>query len=303
MKKNLLISILFLGLLLTAYSQDKIITVNNDTIECKINKISHSTIFFDITSKGIKSTGKLPLNRVLNYTVSQKATPEKPIYVNTYNFERLRFGMNEGLGYLLASSKKAEKYMISQGLAADKAQSYYRDLKSGMNAYADLTCLITPIFGAGIKYKFFDTSSSIEGFFDPQDGVHLIYTTYKEQIYVNYFGAMVYYQQFIGSQEPLRLNSTCSIGLATYRNEAEYLNGYFLLTGKNLGADASLGLEYFISRWFSVGTDLTAFYSSIRKVKITDGSNTTKVDLEKEDYENLSRLELSIGIRFYLWNK
>src|SRR4030042_2045925 len=117
--------------------------------------------------------------------------------------------------------------MISQGLTTEEAKSYYKDLKSGINANADLTFLITPNYGAGIKYRFFDTSNSVEGFFDPQDGVHLIYTTYSEQIYVNYLGGMFLYQQLMGNRVSFKLNSACSFGLATYRNEAEYLNGYY----------------------------------------------------------------------------
>jgi hypothetical protein len=303
MKRNLLTAILLFGLLSSGYSQDKIITLNYDTIDCKINKILHNTIFFDITTMGVKSSGKLPITSVLNYTISVKAVQEELNGVITDRFERLRFGMNGGPGYILASSKDAEDYMVSFGITSGQAQSYYKDLKLGLYTDADLTYLITQNYGAGIKYKFFDTSSCLEGFFDPQDGVHLIYTTYKEQIYVNFFGALFVYQQSLGSQNLFRLNSAFSFGLTTYRNEAEYLNGFYLLTGKNFGTGTSFGLEYFITSYFSAGVDLSAFYSSIRKIKITDGTNTSKVDLEKENYENLTRLDLSFGIRFYLWKK
>jgi len=34
-------------------------------------------------------------------------------------------------------------------------------------------------------------------------------------------------------------------------------------------------------------------------MKITDGSTTTTVDLDKDNYENLIRLDLSIGVRLY----
>ena len=311
MKKKLLIPIFFLVMFSAGYSQDKIITVNNDTIDCRINKISRSTIFFDIITNGIKTTGQLPLSSVLNYSVSAKAakeatpgaTPVKIKSANSYSFDRLRFGIGGGPGYLLAGSEDAEKAMVIMGLESGKAKSYYKGLKLGLQANADLTYLITPIFGAGIKYKFFNTSNSVEGFFDLQDGVHLIYTTYEEQIYTNFAGAMFFSQQFIGRNEQFKLSSSLSAGLATYRNEAGYLNGYYLLKGKNLGTDFSVGLEYFITDQISVGADLSAFYSSIRKIKITDGSTTNTMDLEKENYENLSRIDFSIGIRLYLWNR
>ncbi len=303
MKKNLLLAILLFGLLAIGYSQDKIITLNKDTIDCKINKLSHNTIFFDVTTMGVKSSGKIPLNRILNYTISGTAGPEEQNEIKKEPFERFRLGMNGGLGYLLSSSKNAEESMVSLGFTPDKVHSYYKRMKSGIYANADLMCQISPKYGVGIKYKFFDTSGNIEGFVDPQDGVNLIYTTYKEQIYVNFTGTTFFYQQFIGSQKSFKLTTAYSLGLTTYRNEAEYLSGYYLLTGKNLGIDLSLGLEYFITPKLSVGADLSDFVSSIRKMKVSDGTSTTTLDLDKDNYENLSRLDFSLGIRLYMGNK
>jgi hypothetical protein len=299
MKRNLLITILLIGLHTIGYSQDKIITVKNDTLDCKISRISHNVIFFNLTTKGVKLNSELPLKSILSYSISGKPVQEKEKGVFEDSFERLRFGLNGGPGYLMARSDDAEDLMVSQGFTPSQAKSYYKDMKWGIVTNADLICMITPNYGAGIKYKFFNTSSNLEGFLDTEYEMYLIYATIKEQIYVNYIGSSYFYQQTVGSQKSFTLNSTLSIGLTTYRNEAKYINSYSLITGNNFGCDISLGLEYFITRHFSIGADLSTFYSSIRKLKISDGSITTTVDLEKDNYENLSRLDFSFGIRFY----
>lgn len=303
MKKLLLLLVLSAVYITAALSQDKIVTLNHDTIDCKITRVSNTTIYFEVTNKGIRSSAKLPVNSILSYTRNEMSPvkAESTLYNNP--FPRLRLGLGGGLGYLTASSKEAEEYLVNSGLAPDLAKSYYRDLRTGLYAYGDLIYLFTPSYGAGLKYKFFDTSGSVEGFFDPQDGVNLIYTTYSEQIYINYAGASLYFQQFIDKKKSFRVNSQISIGLATYRNEAEYLNGYLLLTGKNIGMDTSLGLEYFLSGNISAGADLGLFYSTIRKMKMTDGTSTMDLVLEKGNYENLSRVELSVGFRFYFLEK
>jgi hypothetical protein len=299
MKKILAAAIILLVSVPTVYSQDKIITINYDTIDCKIIKVSHNTIFFDLNDRGVKSSGKLPLGNVLNYTVSGKKDPEVQKSTETVSGKKVRFGLSGGAGFLIGSTQNAEDQMISQGFTPDQAKSYYNDMKLGISANADFYLLIPPDYGAGIKYKFFYNSSRTEGFVDPQDGVHLYYTTYSEKIYVNFAGVSFFYQQFIGSKKSFLLNSALSLGLTAYRNEAEYLQGYYLLTGKNAGADLNIGLEYFLTGRVSLGADLSAFYSSIRKVKITDGINTSTIELEKENYENLSRIDLSAGIRIY----
>ena len=166
--KILLFMVLFYSLSVTVYSQDKIITKINDTIDCKITKITRNTIYFDMFTRGVKTAGSLPLSNVVNYTISATGNTEKPESFIRNSFERLRLGISGGAGYLLASSEKAEEYLASQGLESSKAKSYYRNMKTGWNANADLTFMITPDFGAGFKYKFFYTSGSVEGFFDPQ---------------------------------------------------------------------------------------------------------------------------------------
>jgi hypothetical protein len=303
MKRNLTIAILFSCIFISGYSQDVIITTNKDTIDCKINKITRNSIFFELTTKGLKSTGEIPLENVLTYTFPGKAISSVQNRVVNELSSRLRFGVSGGLGYILSSSKNAEEDMVSQGFTLDNAQSYYKDLKSGLYANANITWLINPYYGAGIKYNFFDTSGSTEGFMDPGDGVNLYYTTYKEHIYVNYAGVEVLFQQSVGNLKSFKLNSSYSTGLAMYRNETEYLNGYYLVTGRNIGMDFGLGLEYSVTRFLSVGTDLTLFYSSIHKMKITDGTDTSTIDLEKGNYENLTRVNISFGLRLYLWNK
>ena len=291
--------IFFLGFVPAVLSQDKIITINNDTIDCKINKVSHNTIYFDLNTLGLKSSGEMPRNLVSGYIVAEKTSPEVQKMESAVSDKRFRFGLSGGAGYLLGSTQNAEDQMVSQGFTFDQAESYYNDMKLGISANADIYLLIPPDYGVGIKYKFFYNSASTEGFIDPQDGVHLYYTTYRENIYVNFAGISFFYQQFMGSQKSLVLNSSISLGLTTYRNEAEYLHGYYLLTGKNVGGELGIGLEYFLTSSISIGSDLSVFYSSIRKLKITDGTNTSTIELEKENYENLSRIDLSAGIRIY----
>ena len=188
MKKIVPAVIFFLGFIPAVFSQDKIITINNDTIDCKINKVSHSTIYFDLNTLGVKSSGEIPQNMVSGYIVANKTSPEVQEKTNTGSGNRFRFGLSGGAGYLLGSTQNAEDQMVSQGFTFDQAESYYNDMKLGISANADLYLLIPVNYGVGIKYKFFFNSSSTEGFIDPQDGVHLYYTTYREKIYVNFAG-------------------------------------------------------------------------------------------------------------------
>jgi hypothetical protein len=302
MKKYYFIIISYFCFISAGYSQDKIITNINDTIDCKITKISNKTIFFEVTTKGVKSIGSLTLGSILSYSFGEKSPYEFHSDVQKDSFDRLRIGISGGLGYLLSSSDEAEDAMTSMGFEAEKVKSYYKDLRGGTYANADISWIFSVKYGAGVKYKFFDTSGKIDGFIDPQDGVNLYYVTFSEHIYVNYFAGAFYYEEYLGRRKSFILNSGISMGLVKYRDEVKSLNNY-LLTGESFGMDVDLGVERALNRHFSLRADISYFTSTISNMKVSDGSTVSTINLEKDNYENLSRLNFSIGLIIYLGKK
>lgn len=304
MKRYLLLAFILAGLNTGLSGQDRIITLNNDTIVCKIKKVTGSYIHFDVSTQGVTTSGRVPRSGVLSYTVS---SPEAsvPVYevVKTRSSGGLRLGLNGGMGYLTSSSKQAEEAMVSLGLTEEKARSYYSDLKTGWYGSADAIWMINQKYGAGLRYKFFNTTATTEGYFYPGDGVNLYYSIFGENIYVNYAGASIFYREPIGEKENWSLYASFSLGMAFYRNESEIFYGNYLITGNTLGLDGSLGLEYRITPVISAGAEFSIFAGQIRKFNLTDGEMNETVELEKDNYENLARAEVSVGIRFYLWRR
>jgi hypothetical protein len=304
MKRYLLLAFILAGFITGLSGQDRIITLNHDTIACKIQRVTRSDIHFDVSTQGVTTTGRMPLAGILSYTVSspEGSVPEDKS-VSTRSAGGLRLGLNGGMGYIISSSKEAEEAMVNLGMTEEKARSYYSDLKTGWYGSADATWMINQKYGAGLRYKFFNTTAATEGYFDPGDGFNLYYATFRENIFVNYAGVSMFYQEPIGKKEVWSLYSAFSMGMAFYRNEFEVFYGNFLITGNALGLDGSLGLEYRITPGISAGAELSIFTGTIRKIKITDGEMNETVDLEKDNYESLSRAEVSLGIRFYLWSR
>jgi hypothetical protein len=217
-------------------------------------------------------------------------------------YSKLRLSIKGGAGFLVASSKNAEESMASTGMAKDDAKAYYRNLKSGIGCNADITYLLDAKYGLGLKYKYFHTSAAIEGFIDPQDGITMLYGGFNERIHVNYVGITALIQEF-ARKDKLRFNTSYSLGLVTYRNEAEYVGSFYLFQGKNLGFDLGLEAEYMVNKNISIVADASVFYSSLKKMKISDGTSSTSIDLDKDSRENLSRIDISLGIIFYLPKK
>ncbi|MGB8492417.1 MAG: hypothetical protein WCE64_15290 [Bacteroidales bacterium] len=303
MKLYLIISILTASIFSDLFPQDRIITLNNDTIKCLITKTLGRDIQFDINTGVVSTTRKIQKKNVLSYIISGSNVQLEKNFKLQVPYLPIYLTLSSGPGYLVASSENAETAMIDQGFSAAAAKAYYADMRLGIYISADAVWVNQKEFGAGVKYKFFTTSAKTEGYLDPQDGVYLIYGFYKEQIYVNFIAATFRYQKSINSRNSLMMNTNCSAGLSLYRNEAEYAKTFYLLTGKNFGFDTNIGLEYLITTRMSACCDLSVFYSNIRRMDISDGVNSTTVKLSKDNSENLTRIDFSLGVRIYLWKR
>lgn len=99
--------------------QDRIITLRNDTIVCKITKITRNEIQFDIVSQGVAQAGRLPLSEICSYSVSTLPMWEPGLAyppAGTTPAGSLRIGFNGGMGYLTSSSESAEETMAGVGI-------------------------------------------------------------------------------------------------------------------------------------------------------------------------------------------
>lgn len=288
----------FLSVVFLTKAQDRIITIQNDTINCKISKISSSNIFFTIKTGNISTKGKIDRDKVLNY-YSESNGVDESIGFSVPAPSRWRLGLSGGLNYLTASSSEAETNLVQQGADKQVAESYYKDLKLGQSLGTDLHYMITKTYGIGLIYKLYSNNSLMETFFDPQDGVNLLFGKFQENIFVNYGGISFYSEQYMKSNPRWKWSSYYSAGMAFYRDEAILLNMPVLATGKAFATNLDFGLEYFILPRIAAGINLSYFLSSLKKLTLNDGNSTITQDLDKKSYENISRVDLSVGIRFY----
>lgn len=296
MKQILFTSFFILSIVFLGHAQDKIITVENDTILCKVIRNNNHFISFMMNQQGIQTQGKLDRLKLKQIIIS---TQEPYSKATIPVFNRWRVGLSGGLGYLVADIKAGKTAAMTLGLTQDQADEYYNQLTLGWQAGANIHYLLQPDFGVGINYRFFNSNADLWVTMDPHDGVNLYYGKMVESMYVNYVGASVFALQPLTANKKLLINSAISAGLTMYRDEASMLESKYLLTGKAFGLTFDLGLEYFIVKNISVGADLNLFASKIRKMTLGDGNTSTTMKLSKENYENISSLDLSAGLKIY----
>jgi hypothetical protein len=293
----------FLNSLNSVFAQDKIITVTGDTIDCNILRISNKKITYKQNAGGISATLQkerrfvkawiknedVPLSGGLD---SEKYEIEKP------PFPRWRISANGGMGYRVASTRDTRQNLIAQGFPKKEVDSYLKAIKLGETASGQVHYMFSPAFGAGVNYQFFRSSGSMTGFADPQDGVTLLYGVVEDKEFTNYAGLSFYYHEWVKSNKA-KFYGQLSLGLTMYREEAYYFYNPLLITGKAFGGNSELGFEYFVFRNTALGINFNYFQSTITKINVNNGHSTQEMELEKEEREGLSRVEINAGIKIY----
>jgi hypothetical protein len=212
---------------------------------------------------------------------------------------KFRLSMSGGAGYLMGSTKEAKRQLTSMGFRQSDVNTYYNQLKLSFPADASIHYLINESLGAGLHYSYFSTGAGIKDLVETGDGIHKANVRMEEQIYINFAGASLLFQQWYGFNKRMGVSIAYALGYVTYRNEAYVFNFPALITGRKIGMTGDIGLEYKIRPKFALGADLSYLTGTITKIRIDNGSTVTTQKLEKEQYENISRVALTAGFKFY----
>ncbi|SHJ09859.1 hypothetical protein SAMN05444280_11110 [Tangfeifania diversioriginum] len=290
--------LLGLGFFLSSSAQDRIITISNDTIDCKINRVSAQYIHFTQFTREVKTKSSISRRDVKSWQVSDAEKSENSFTSNVFQTERWRFSITGGGGYRIASTKESRRNLENQGIPSSEIDSYFKQLKTGVKTAGQIHYMFWENCGLGVDYQFHHSSGSLHGAVDSGDTYTFIYGKFTDNIYTNYVGLSLYMQHRINPK--FKFYGQVSSGLTLFREESVIIYTPLLITGKAYGGNSEFGLEYFIGKKISVALCAGFFQSTISKIKVNNGDNIQDIKLEKEQMEGLSRVDLGAGLRFYL---
>lgn len=205
------------------------------------------------------------------------------------DFPRFRLALQGGWSYRLAK--------VADNIPADLKQ-YYKNLKPGFNLGADAGFFFTEEIGVGLKYAYFRAGNELSGvtvtFEDGQAATGVM----KNQNHIHYIAPSFYYK-FATAGDKLNFLAGASIGYLRYIDNGILVRSSYNLTGGTVGLGFEFGADYMITEHFGVGANIGLIGGSLSKVKVDDGTVQREVELEEENRENLSRLDVSAGVRWY----
>jgi hypothetical protein len=291
----LVIIYLFLGITIVN-SQDLIVTENGDSLNCKITEIKKDYIHFIYKYESeVRSTllpvwkinyykqGFYPNSEIANTVV--KGEKNKMVYSG--NYQKVRLSFNGGYSHLVAK--------ISEGIPPD-FKDYYKELRSGTHLGAGVGIFISESIGFGARYSHFKTKNEIRGIYAVNNYTGQVITgNLKDDITINYIGPAIY-SRFYSRNKMSCFLANFSIGYLGYKDNAEIIEK-FLVESSTIGVELDLEADFMIDKNIALGFGFGYVGGSLTKYDQTIGGKKTTIKLDPETPENISRIDLSVGLR------
>jgi hypothetical protein len=322
MKKLLLILLIFMYVV-AAKAQDKIVTIQKDTIECRIISVGSELIIYEQMVSDNYVTGKsIPTAEVLQYFrsdqqslqyngIRRKPKRQKPEH-------RYLFTLQPGLAHSFSDFNNSFSGSVSSPSDID---SYIDKLKNGYQVSAEIHYLLATFIGIGADYSFFYAVS--EGRFlsrSYESGQFPLFVNVelKEKIFTHFAGPSVLFMQFPSRKGKLKITETLSPGIVFFRSESrgnEYkiywgANDHYeneapqyygiansLVSSTTFGVKADLTFEYQIMPHLSAGLAASFLYAELYKVSLKS-LNYKREDQELGKAFDVSHFDFGFTVRY-----
>ena len=287
MKKIILILImLIVGQIV--YSQDLILTRDNDSLNCKITKIKPDYIYFTYLYNTEVKKSILAMTDIIKFQKNFYYKSELPIeYLITNEYSKFRIGFRGGFSYLLAK--------LPEGID-NNTKDYLKSFKTGYNLGINANYFFNKMFGIGLKYSFFKTKANGTLLFDDGQG-GIVNLNISENRSDNFFGAS-FVVRVLNKFNKNAFIASASTGYLSYNNNLIIGSVPLNIKGSTLGFVLDVGYHLSLSQNLSLGFSLSAMLGALNKFTIDDGFSSETVDLAEGEFESMSRIDLSIGLSF-----
>lgn len=289
MKRALLLIILFASIWSSAIAQDLIITKQNDSIHCKISKVNDDYIYFTFKNENDFHSSLLAIKEVQSYQKDYFETPEvtEEKVIGHQVYPKFRIAIHGGYSHMLAS--------VSGDLSTE-FQSYVKDLKSGFHIGGDVSYYFNPTVGMGLKCHVFKSSNSMGDIYVEDDDGNRYYGIMSDKITTTFVGP-TFSTRFLDKKRANAFIMSVGMGYLAYVNKGVFITE-LNIKGSTLGLTLDFAYDVAISENSALGFQISLITGSLSKLEVSDGQQTETLTLEAGSYENISRIDLSVGFRF-----
>ncbi len=286
--------IIFISIFVTLYStsilaQDLIVTIQNDSINCRITKYKDSYIYFTYKNGDDYRSTLLSQDQVekreLGFFKVDLIPKEKIIGYEEY--QKFRFGLDFGISYRLAQP--------SEELPSE-FHEYAKDLKRGFYLGGEFSYFFHRKIGFGVKSDWTKSSNSMNNIYIEDEDGNREYGVMRDKISIVYVGPHLLFRHTYDRNDNVFLFGV-GMGYMSYKNDAVVIES-FITTGNTTGLTIDFMYDIALNKNSAISFRASMLSGSLFEIEIDDGANIEKIDLEQEQIIGLSRVDFTIGFRF-----
>ncbi len=180
---------------------------------------------------------------------------------------------------------------------------YANKLRSGYHVGADLDYFFKENMGIGLKYVRFGSKATIDNVTvtDIATGQVIGQGSMSDNIAINFIAPSFNYRYIFPSRKAA-LQAHYALGYLSYTNNSKVINEDLKITAQNFGISLGAHTVVPLGQRLSFTTGATLLGGSFGKfeVKRADGTTQTIEAENDNERENVSRIDLSVGLRFKL---
>lgn len=283
---SILLFLLISSLSVTA--QDLIVTLEGDSINCRITKIKQNHIFFTYLADSKPVNTLLSMEKVSYYEPDFYEESIQLADVKSYlKRPSLILDINGGYSYRVARiDPSADAF----------TRDYYEGLKSGLNYGAGLTYYFSETLGAGIKYSSSLYTNSVSNVTVTFNNGMIKYGEVSDDITITFIGPSILTRYYPGNNDDC-MTMGASFGYMSYNDDGLVVDP-IRITGNTLGMGLDFGYDFSIGPSASLGLRLSFLSGVLREVEIQEDGETRVMRFEEGSYESLQHLDFGIVLTY-----
>lgn len=255
----------------SVYAQDLIVTTSGDSIPCKITRERGDYVYFTYNKQGVPTKTLLAASSIAAKRTDFYDVPV--VAVSKPTFSRWQYRFHGGYSRRIAR--------ISDQVSPT-AKAYLNKMKSGYTLGGDIHYFISEPFGLGAKYGY----------------GHYQYKTlsFEDKVKLNYFAISGLNRFILKTGGEIYMGG--NLGYQSYKDQVKSIGAPTTITGGTMGVGLEIGYGMKMNNASKLYLNLSLLSGTITKVNVENNGRKETVKLEKDEYESLSRLEVTLGLVF-----
>lgn len=261
------------------FSQDLIVTNDNDSIRCKLKGVSGNYMLYDSTSQDGTFASKISLGQMksFRYGYYRESKGKVPYSGSKEMVSRFRIGINGGFSYRTAP--------VGDDIYSPSLKKYMESLRWGYNYGVDCAYFFIDYFGIGFRASQFNTGKK-----ETESG------TIQDNIKISLIGPELC-TRLVSKNHRNSLLAVVTMGYSSYHDDA-YYNTPVTFKGGTFGLGMDLGYDIGFSRNWALGFQVSAMLASLMSMDVIQGGDKQHIEFKNGSYESLARIDLSAGLRY-----